>query len=288
MKVRSFFHQDTYTFSYVIYDEKSKDAVIIDPVLDFDYASSTYDDYSTKELIEFIESNGLKIHFILETHVHADHMTSSQILKKKYPHAKLGISQHIVKVQETCKMIFNLESFKADGSQFDLLLKEGEVLIAGALSIECIETPGHTPACISYKIENSLFTGDSLFMPDFGTGRCDFPLGSAEVLYNSIFNKIYKLSDDIKVFVGHDYQPGGRELRHQTTIKESKEENIHIRENTTRDEFVKFRNSRDKLLKAPKLLLPSIQINMDAGHMPPLEENGFHYLKIPLNRKSTV
>lgn len=283
MNIQHFFDQDTFTLTYVAYDEESKDSVIIDPVLDFDPPSGKISDEGLRPLLEFIRNQKLRVRAILETHAHADHLSSSQILKQLFPDSIHAVGEKIKTVQEVFKSHFNLSDLKTDGSQFDKLFKDFEVVSFGSLTLKAIPTPGHTPACMSYLFDDSLFVGDSLFMPDYGTGRCDFPKGSAKNLYHSIAKNLYSLPNDTKVFVGHDYSPNGREMKFQTTIGESKLKNIHLTSQTTEAEFIKFREERDKTLKAPRLLLPSIQVNIDAGHIPKAEGNGKSYLKLPLN-----
>lgn len=281
--VKEFFDRATWTLTYVVFDPSTKDAVILDPVWDYDPASSKMTTDSAEKVLDYIKANKLNVHYILETHAHADHVSGSQILKKKIPGVKIGIGARISDVQKVFKTVFNLDpNFKTDGSQFDLLLEEGKTLKAGSLNIETIYTPGHTPACGTYVIGDAVFTGDALFMPDYGTGRCDFPAGSASELYSSVHDKIYKLPDQYRVFVGHDYQPNGRPLAFETTIGEEKRKNIQLNAETTRESFVEFRNNRDKKLAAPRLLLPSVQVNIDAGQLPKAEENGTRYLKIPV------
>lgn len=281
--VKEFFDKATWTLTYVVFDSKTKDAVVIDPVWDYDPAASKMSRQSADEVLDYLKRNHLKVHYILETHAHADHVTGSQILKSKLPGAKVGIGAKITDVQKVFKKVFNLDpDFKTDGSQFDLLLEEGKPLMAGSLTIETIFTPGHTPACGTYIIGDSVFTGDALFMPDYGTGRCDFPAGSAEDLYHSVHDKIYTLPDHYRVFVGHDYLPNGRALAFESTIGEEKVKNIQLKAETTKDQFVSFRTNRDKILAAPRLLLPSVQVNIDAGHLPKAESNGTSYLKIPV------
>lgn len=281
--VKEFFDSATWTLTYVVYDTASKDAVIIDPVWDYDPAASKMSTASADAVLEFVKTNNLKVHYILETHAHADHVSGSQVLKKHIPGAKVGIGAKITDVQKVFKNVFNLDKdFPTDGSQFDLLLEEDKTLNAGTLKIETLYTPGHTPACASYVIDDNVFTGDALFMPDYGTGRCDFPAGSADALYTSVHEKLYTLPDHYKVFVGHDYLPNGRELQFQSTIGEEKEKNVQLGMKTTREQFVEFRNNRDKKLAAPRLLLPSVQVNIDAGHLPKPEDNGTRYLKVPL------
>lgn len=273
--------------TYVVFDSKTLDAVIIDPVWDYDPASSKLSLRAIKPVIEFAESQKLKVHFVLETHAHADHVSGAQLLRERWPAVKVGIGEHIREVQKVFKTIYNFpDSFATDGSQFDLLLNEQNVLRAGSLEIKTIFTPGHTPACSTYLIGDAAFVGDAIFMPDYGTGRCDFPSGSADELYTSIHEKLFKLPDSTRVFVGHDYLPGGRELAYETTMGEEKEKNIQLKQQTTRDEFIQFRTSRDKMLSAPRLLLPSIQMNIDAGRLPIAEKNGTAYLKIPVWLKS--
>jgi len=283
MQIQHFFDPDTFTLTYLVFDESTKDAVIIDPVLDFDPPSGKVDDHSLQEILEYINTNKLNVKAILETHAHADHLSSSQILKQLFPGAVHAIGEKIKVVQEVFRAHFNISELKVDGSQFDHLLKDFEELSFGSLKMKAIPTPGHTPACMSYQFGDALFVGDSIFMPDYGTGRCDFPKGSARDLYYSITKNLYSLPDQTKVYVGHDYKPGGRELRFQTTIGESKLQNIQLSSKTTETEYIAFRETRDKSLQAPRLLLPSIQININAGHLPKKESNGKSYLKLPLN-----
>jgi glyoxylase-like metal-dependent hydrolase (beta-lactamase superfamily II) len=282
MEIKTFFDNATFTLTYIVYNKNSKDAVIIDPVLDYDPASSHISNKSALMYQNFIYENGLTLHYCLETHAHADHLSSSFELKKLFPEMKVAINENIKVVQDVFKKVFNQKELATDGSQFDLLLKDKETLKAGTLEILNISTPGHTPACSTFKIQDAIFTGDALFMPDFGTGRCDFPAGSAKDLYHSIAKKLYTLADETRVFVGHDYQPKGRELMYETTIGESKKSNIHIKAETTEEEYVSFRQTRDAELSAPKLLLPSIQVNINAGELPLAEDNGVSYLKLPL------
>ncbi|MFT5450792.1 MAG: glyoxylase-like metal-dependent hydrolase (beta-lactamase superfamily II) [Enterobacterales bacterium] len=282
MDIKTFYHKDSSAFTYIVYSQQSKDAVIIDPVLDYDKASSKVGYQFADDLVGFIKTANLNLHYIIETHIHADHLSSAQYIKSKFPHAKTAISTKITTVQKTFKEIYNFTDLLTDGSQFDCLLNDGEEVKAGSLNLKIIHTAGHTPTCMSILVEGCLFTGDSLFIPDFGTGRCDFPNGSAEELFLSVSNKLYTLPDETRVFVGHDYQPNGRELRHETSILESKNENIQLTTSTSKDEFVAFRTARDKQLSTPALLLPSIQVNIQAGHLPIPESNGVRYLKIPI------
>lgn len=284
MKTQTFFDDRTYTLTYVVYDEQTKDAVIIDPVLDYEPgASKTFTD-SVDRVIDFVRTHELKPRFVLETHAHADHLSGSQLLKEAFPGLEVVIGQHITDVQTKFKDVFDLpRDFPTDGSQFDRLAEDGEVLQVGPLSVEVINTPGHTPACVTYKIEDAIFTGDALFMPDQGTGRCDFPGGSADDMYDSITERLYSLPDATRVFVGHDYQPGGREVTWETTIGESKARNVALPASHTKDDFVTWRRGRDQSLAAPKLLFQSVQVNVDAGNLPQPRDNQVRYLKIPIN-----
>lgn len=284
MQVKAFFDSRTFTVSYIVFDETSLDAVVIDPVLDYDPAASKVWAESVEQIIDFVHAQNLIVHYILETHAHADHLSGSQLLKRAFPGAKIAIGERITLVQQTFKTIFDLTGdFATDGSQFDHLFKDGETVDAGSLHIEVIFTPGHTPACATYKIGDAIFTGDSIFMPDGGTGRCDFPAGSARDLYQSITQKLYTLPDSTRVFVGHDYQPGGREVKWETTIGEQKRGNVQLKADTSEEEFIQFRAARDKMLAAPKLLFQSVQVNIDAGMMPKPTDDKKRYLKIPIN-----
>ena len=277
--VQHFFDKDTSTLTYIVFDQQSKDAVIIDPVLDYDPASGKVESHSLKKLLLFIAEHNLNPLFCLETHAHADHLSSSQYLKKEFPHLKVAISKNITIVQESFAKIFNLKDFSCSGNQFDKLIQDGEEFSAGTLKIKSIPTPGHTPACLSFLIGKNLFTGDALFVDDSGTGRCDFPEGSAKKLYQSINEGLYHLPDGTIVFVGHDYQPNDRELKFETTIGSAKKHNSQLRADTTLDSYIEFRQSRDQTLKAPRLLFQSIQVNINAGHLP-------KYLVMPLFDKT--
>ncbi|MBY0452787.1 MAG: MBL fold metallo-hydrolase [Bdellovibrionaceae bacterium] len=283
-QIKEFFDKNTWTLTYVVWDEKTRDAIVIDPVLDYDPASSKTSEDSAKAVIEFLRSKELKLHFILETHAHADHLSGSQIIKREFPTAQITIGEKITKVQEVFKGVFGLpDDFKTDGSQFDRLLKDDEEFFAGSIKIKTLFTPGHTPACASYVIDGHVFVGDALFMPDYGTGRCDFPAGSATELYHSIHGRLYELPENTKVYTGHDYLPNGRPLKFMATIAEEKKENIQLKANTSLEEFVHLRTERDRTLAAPKLLLPSVQVNIDAGHLPEPSANGRRYLRIPVS-----
>lgn len=287
IQIKEFFDKATFTLTYLVWDPSTLDAVIIDPVLDYDQAGSKTSEESVTAVATFADQNQLKPHYILETHAHADHLSGSQYLKTRYPKAKLAIGARITEVQQVFKEFFDLSpSFKTDGSQFDKLFSDRELFTAGSLKFEVFYTPGHTPACSSYKIEDAVFTGDALFMPDSGVGRCDFPAGSAETLFESVTKRLYTLPDSTRTFTGHDYQPNGRALRFEATIGEQKRSNLHITAETTKESFVKFRTERDKTLAAPRLLLPSVQVNIDAGRLPTPHKNGRSYLAIPISRKS--
>ncbi|MGE0403540.1 MAG: MBL fold metallo-hydrolase [Kofleriaceae bacterium] len=279
-EIETFYDERTNTLTYVVLDPATRDAVVIDPVLDYDPTNGATWTESVDRVIAFVAGRELRLHYVLETHAHADHLSGSQLLRRKFG-AKVAIGERIREVQETFKRVFDLTSLSTDGSQFDRLLADGEVVRAGSLSIEVIATPGHTPACVTYKIGDALFTGDALFMDDYGTGRCDFPRGSAEAMYDSI-QKLYALPDATRVYPGHDYQPNGREVKWMTTIGASKANNPQLSARTTREEFVSARQARDKMLAAPRLLYPSVQVNIDAGRMPPPRANGARYLVVPL------
>lgn len=287
-RVQEFFDPLTYTLSYLVYDSNSRDAVLIDPVYDYDPAASVVTRGSIEKVQSFIEEARLTLRMILETHAHADHISSSQEWKKISPGAPLGIGAGIRTVQELFKEVYNLdEGFPTDGRQFDRLFVDGERVEAGALAFEVRATPGHTPACVSYVFEDAVFVGDALFMPDYGTGRCDFPGGSAERLFHSIQERIYTLPPDTQVYTGHDYLPQGRPLRFAASVEEQKRSNIHIRAETPLDTFTLFRQERDKGLSTPRLLYPSVQINIDAGRLPSVHTAAEPFLKIPIFRAET-
>ncbi|HSQ65198.1 MAG TPA: MBL fold metallo-hydrolase [Polyangiaceae bacterium] len=283
MQVEPFFDPETSTLTYLVYDPETRDAIVIDPVLDYDQGGAQTSTASVEKLAAVVTEQRLQLHYLLETHAHADHLSGSQYLRRRFG-AKVAIGERIRDVQETFKGLFDLPpQFAADGRQFDQLLADGEVLAAGSLRVRVIATPGHTPACVTYEIEDALFTGDAVFIEDSGTGRCDFPKGSADDLYTSVHDKLYAFPDETRIFVGHDYQPNGRPLRYVTTVGASKRENTMLKESTSRADFVRARTSRDATLKAPRLLLPSVQVNIDAGRLPETHANGQRYLSIPLN-----
>lgn len=281
MNIKAFFDRRTFTLTYLVWDAATKDAVVIDPVLDYEPVGSKTFTASVDEVTAAIRDGGLRLRLVLETHAHADHLTGSQLLRRRFD-AKVGIGARITEVQEVFRGVFDLPALKTDGSQFDLLLADGQTTTAGSLAIEVIATPGHTPACVTYKIGDALFTGDALFMDDYGVGRCDFPKGSADELYASV-KRLYGLPDATRVFPGHDYPPAGRDVKWETTIGASKDHNPHLNAKTTREAFVAFRNARDRELAAPVLLFPSVQINIDAGRMPAPQANGIRYLHTPIN-----
>jgi glyoxylase-like metal-dependent hydrolase (beta-lactamase superfamily II) len=281
-EVESFFDPETWTFTYVVSAGKGSPCVVIDSVLNYDSNSGRTATRSADQVIEFIQEKQLKLEWILETHAHADHLTAAPYIQEKLG-GKLVIGDHIVSVQNVFKGVFNLGfSFATDGSQFDRLLKEGESIPFGNLSLKALFVPGHTPACMAYEIGNVLFVGDTLFMPDVGTARCDFPGGDARTLYQSI-QKILAYPQETKLYMCHDYPPNGRPAKYCTTVGAEKAENIHVHDGITEEQFVQMRTKRDSTLDMPKLILPSIQVNIRAGHFPEPESNGKSYLKIPLN-----
>lgn len=280
--VKAFFDPETWTFTYVVYAGKGSPCVVIDSVLNYDPKSGKTSTRSADEVVDFIREEKLQLTWILETHAHADHLTAAPYLQSKLG-GKIVIGDHITKVQGVFKGIFNLEkNFAIDGSQFDYLLRDGESLSFGDLSLKALYVPGHTPACMAYEIGDALFVGDTLFMPDVGTARCDFPGGSAQTLYQSI-QRVLAYPDDTKLYMCHDYPPSDRPVAFCTTVGAEKKSNIHVHEGVTEEQFVQMRNKRDTTLDMPNLILPSIQVNIRAGHLPEPESNGKSYLKIPLN-----
>jgi glyoxylase-like metal-dependent hydrolase (beta-lactamase superfamily II)/rhodanese-related sulfurtransferase len=280
-----FFDPDTFTLTDVVFDRASRDAVVIDPVLDYDVLASRTSTRSLERVASFVGERELRVHYTLETHAHADHLSGSQWLRAHYG-ANIAIGERIRDVQQTFRDALDLPHVATDGRQFDRLLADGDVLVAGTLRVETIATPGHTPACVTYRIGDAVFTGDALFMHDYGTGRCDFPSGSAAALYDSV-TRLYTLPDETRVFPGHDYQPNGREVAWQTTIGRSKRENPQLRADTAKADFVAMRTARDRTLQAPRLLYPSVQINIDGGRLPPPHGNGRMYLTIPISQHTT-
>ncbi|NLJ51076.1 MAG: MBL fold metallo-hydrolase [Alcaligenaceae bacterium] len=284
MNVHEFFHEDTYTYSYVVSDPATKKAAIIDSVLDYDAAAGRTSTESVDQLIAYIREQSLEVEWLLETHIHADHLSAAPYLKENVG-GRIAIGEYITTVQDVFGDLFNAESgFLRDGSQFDQIFKDGESFNIGELNARVIHTPGHTPACLSYVIEDAVFVGDTLFMPDYGTARCDFPGGDAATLYRSI-QKLFELPDETVVYLCHDYKAEGRDyFEFKTTIKQQREHNIHVGGGISEEDFVKMRTARDATLGMPKLILPSVQLNMRAGEFPPAEDNGTTYFKIPINK----
>jgi glyoxylase-like metal-dependent hydrolase (beta-lactamase superfamily II) len=282
-QVHTFFHDATNTAQHIVWCPETRQAAIVDPALDYDGKAGRTWCESADEIIAWCYENDLNIAWILETHVHADHLTSAPYLKKKLE-APVGIGAQVRTVQETFSKLFNLEpEFRPDGSQFDHLFEDGETFALGNLDCRVIHTPGHTPACVTYVIGDAAFCGDTIFMPDFGTARCDFPGGDARTLYRSI-QKILSLPDETRIFVGHDYKTKGRDsYKWESTVAEERDENIHVGGGTPEDAFVTMREGRDAGLPMPLLLLPSVQVNIRGGAFPPAEKNGVSYLKVPLN-----
>ena len=280
--VRGFFDEATFTITYVVSDPGTQRAVIVDPVLDFDPASGRTSTTSADEVVTYVKANDLAIDWILETHVHADHLTGAPYLRDQLG-GKTAIGNNVTTVQETFKGVFNLKDLATDGSQFDRLLADGDTFAVGNIEGRVIATPGHTPACVTYLIGDAAFIGDTLFMPDFGSARTDFPGGDAMQLYESI-RKILSLPDDTRLFMCHDYKaPGRDEYAWETSVAEQRAANIHINDSVSKEDFVQFREGRDAQLGMPKLILPSLQINLRAGGLPEPEDNDIRYLKLPLD-----
>ena len=281
-KIKGFFDEETSTISYVVYDMTSKKCAVIDSVLDFDFSSGTIDYHNAEKIISFIEKMKLDLEWLIETHVHADHLSASPYIQKKLG-GKIGISEKISDIQNIFGKTFNAGTeFQRDGSQFDRLFKDNDEYKIGSIKCKVINTPGHTQACTALVIGNSIFVGDTLFMPDLGSARADFPGGDARELYRSI-QKILSYPDDTLIFVCHDYPPTSRKVEWVTTVGEQKKKNIHVKTSIGEDEFVKVREARDKTLNMPKLIIPSIQVNMRAGNLPPAEDSGDVFIKVPIN-----
>lgn len=280
--IKSFFDPATWTFTYVVHETEQSSCILIDSVLDYDPKSGRTRTYSADKVIDYIASHQLKTEWILETHAHADHVSAAQYIKQKIG-GRIAIGEHIKAVQHVFKGIFNLGAdFQPEGEQFDYLLSENEIIPFGNLSFECLFVPGHTPACMAYKVDDAIFIGDTMFMPDVGSARCDFPGGNAKALYQSA-QKILSYPDTTRLFMCHDYPPNNRAVRFETSVAEQKMNNIHLKSGTTEFDFVAMRTKRDAGLDMPVLILPAVQINIRAGNMPPPESNGVSYLKIPLN-----
>jgi glyoxylase-like metal-dependent hydrolase (beta-lactamase superfamily II) len=281
--VKGFFDSTTNTVSYIVRDPLSQACAIIDSVLDFDYSAGQIDYKSADILIDYVKEQGLDVQWIIETHVHADHLSAAPYLQEKLG-GKIGIGENIAIIQETFGKIFNEGTdFQRDGSQFDALFKDGESYMIGTMPVKTMATPGHTPACMTHIVGDAAFVGDTLFMPDAGSARADFPGGDAHILYQSI-KKVLALPLKTRLFMCHDYAPNGREIKFETTVKEQREQNIHVKDGITEDEFVMMRTKRDAILAMPKLIIPSIQVNMKAGDLPKEESDGARYLKVPLNK----
>ena len=280
--VRVFFDPATWTLTYIVKDPNSSSCAIIDSVLDYEAASGRTKTEGADKVIAMIQSEGLAVEWILETHVHADHLSAAPYLHNKLG-GKIGIGAHIIDVQNIFGNLFNAEpEFRRDGSQFDHLFTDGDAFSIGGLTATAIHTPGHTPACMTYHVGDALFVGDTMFMPDFGTARCDFPGGDARVLYQSI-RRLLELPPETRMFMCHDYMPNGREMQYETTVGEQRVSNLQVHDGISEDEFVAMRSAKDKTLDMPTLILPSVQVNMRAGELPPAENNGVRYLKIPLD-----
>ena len=281
-QVRGFFDPGTWTVTYVVYQAPGSACAIIDSVLDYDPKSGRTSHTSADQVVEYVRANDLKVRWILETHAHADHLSAAPYLRQTLG-GKIGIGGQITRVQQVFKGIFHLEpGFAVDGSQFDHLFQDGESFAIGALQAQVLAVPGHTPACAAYQVGDAVFVGDTLFMPDVGTARCDFPGGDAHTLYRSI-RRLLSLPPETRLFMCHDYPPNGREVRWTCTVADQRAQNIHVHDGITEEAFVEMRTRRDATLEMPVLILPSVQVNIRAGELPPKEDNGVAYLKIPLN-----
>jgi len=282
-QVQAFLDNDSETFSYVVTDSATSKAVIIDPVLDFDYKSGRTSTASAEKILDYIQQDKLSVDWVLETHAHADHLSAAPFLRRKLG-AKIGIGNKITEVQAIFKDVFNLEKeFLPNGSQFDRLFADGDSLQVGDMTIRAMHLPGHTPADLAYIInDKAAFVGDTLFMPDVGTARCDFPGGSAATLFDSI-EKLLALPDDTEMYICHDYPPAGRQHEYQTSVGQQQQHNIHVGGGVSKADFVRRREARDATLAMPRLLLPAVQVNIRAGQLPPADANGTTYLKVPIN-----
>ena len=280
--IHGFFDPDTWTVSYVVWDRVTRRAAAIDPVLDYDFKAGRTSTRSAERLLAYVLDNALQVDWILETHAHADHLSGARYLQDRVG-GRIAIGENIRKVQATFKKIFNLErSFLPDGSQFDHLFKDGETFMIGNIEAKALLVPGHTPADMAYLVDGSVFVGDTLFMPDVGSARADFPGGDAHQLYHSM-RRLLELPPQTAMYVCHDYPPGSREPRWQTSVAEQRELNIHVHDGIGEDEFVAMRRARDATLEVPTLILPALQVNVRAGQLPPTDDNGVAYLRIPLN-----
>jgi glyoxylase-like metal-dependent hydrolase (beta-lactamase superfamily II) len=281
--VKAFFDEPTFTVSYVVHDPETKRAAVIDSVLDYDPASGRTSTASAEQIVAYVAEKGLAVDWLLETHAHADHLSAAPYLQRKLG-GKIAIGEHIVTVQETFGKLFNAgPDFRRDGSDFDELFADGEQFAIGNLGVTVMHVPGHTPACIAYVVGDAVFVGDTLFMPDYGTARADFPGGDARSLYHSL-RRILALPPETRLFMCHDYLPEGREeYVWESTVEEQRKHNVQVHDGVSEEEFVAMREARDKTLAMPRLILPSVQVNMRAGHMPPAEDNGIAYIKIPVD-----
>ena len=287
LEIRPFFDEATKTVTYLVWDAGTRDGAVIDPVLDFDFASGVVDTRSAEQVLAAARAFGVKLLWALETHAHADHLSGAPFIKSRTG-AKIGIGEHIRDVQKIFRPIFNATDLNPDGSDFDHLFKDGERFRLGDLEVEVLHTPGHTPADISYRIEDAVFVGDTLFMPDYGTARADFPGGDARQLYRSI-RRLLNLPPETRLFMCHDYKaPGRDEYAWETTVAEQREKNVHIKEGVSEEDYVAMREARDATLSAPALLMPSIQVNIRAGRFPPAEANGVRYMMVPVKLKDAA
>lgn len=280
MEVKEFFDADTSTMTYCVYHPKTRDAIVVDPVLNYDPVAAKISPHSIQNVLEFTKAQNLRIHAILETHVHADHWTGASILKKHFPDAKTVIGKNIRRVFDEFSYLLE-EADRNMNHAFDILVSDSETLKFGSIEVKVLETPGHTPCCLSYVIDRAVFVGDLLFMPDSGTGRCDFPGGDAGQMYKSITHKIYTLDENILVYTGHDYQPGSRPVQWCATVSEHRKSNIRLPSGMSEEEFVRFREERDSQLSLPKLIFSSLQINIKGGEIPSPDSEGRRFLRIP-------
>ena len=282
-KVASFFDKDTNTISYVVQDPSSKSCAIIDSVMDIDYAAGRISYHSADLIVHYVRANDLQVEWLIETHAHADHLSAAPYIQEKVG-GKIGIGEHITTVQDVFGKVFNEGTrFRRDGSQFDRLFKDGDTYQIGGMTAFVMHTPGHTPACTTHVIGNAAFVGDTLFMPDGGSARADFPGGDARTLYRSMRKILETLPNEIRLFMCHDYGPNGREVRWETTVADERGHNIHVRDGIAEDAFVAMREARDKSLGMPKLIVPSLQVNIRAGHLPEPDASGKRFLKVPIN-----
>jgi glyoxylase-like metal-dependent hydrolase (beta-lactamase superfamily II) len=282
LTIEAFFDPSTWTITYVVSDPQTRTAAVIDPVLDYDFKSGRTDTHSADAVLQHLQAHGLTVQWILETHAHADHLSGARYLQERVG-GTIAIGEHIREVQATFKKLYNLErTFLPDGSQFDHLFKDGEQFRIGQVEATALHVPGHTPADMAYLMDGAVFVGDTLFMPDVGSARADFPGGDAHTLYRSM-RKLLALPPETRMYVCHDYPPAGREPQWETTVARQRAENIHARDGITQDAFVAMREARDATLDVPTLILPSIQVNVRAGQLPPADDNGVAYLRIPLN-----